>query len=68
MKEQIITIEIDQEGRITADAQGFSGNSCLRELEKLLEGMTPGQASLERKPEFGNRISIAPTQTIGKKS
>lgn len=39
MKEQRIAVEIDHEGRITAEADGFSGDACLRELEKLLDGL-----------------------------
>lgn len=68
MKEQRITIEIDQEGQISADAEGFSGNTCLHDLEKLLEGMSPGQATLVRKPDTENRVTTTRTQTLGKKS
>lgn len=50
MKEQRITIEIDREGRITADAEGFSGDACLRELDQLLEDLAVGVATVERKP------------------
>lgn len=43
MKEQRITVEIDREGRITADAEGFTGDACLRDLERLLDGLSPGR-------------------------
>lgn len=50
MKEQTITIEIDADGRLTADAEGFSGDTCLKELEKLLEGLAQWE-SVERKTD-----------------
>lgn len=68
MKEQRIIIEINREGRITADAEGFSGDACLRDLERLLEGLAPGKATLDRKPESGQaNIAAARTQSLGKK-
>ena len=56
MKEQRIVIEIDEEGRIRADADGFAGDTCLRELEKLLEGLSPGVLSVAA---FGNALHVA---------
>jgi hypothetical protein len=68
VREQRITVEIDRDGRITADAEGFSGDACLKELEKLLEGLSPGTASVDRKPDAGTtRVSSTRTQTVGKK-
>lgn len=68
MKEQHITVEIDREGRITADAKGFTDDACLRELERILEGLSPGIATLDRKPEAGTgRVSITRTHAVGKK-
>jgi hypothetical protein len=68
MKEQRITIEIDHDGRITADADGFSGDACLLELERLLEGLAPGTATVERKPDAGTaRVTTTRTQSVGKK-
>ena len=68
MKEQRITVEIDREGRITADAEGFTGDACLRDLERLLEGLSPGVATLERKPDASTgRVTTTRTQTVGKK-
>lgn len=69
MKEQRIVIEIDGEGRISADADGFSGDTCLRDLEKLLEGLSPGVISVDRKPDTGaSRSSVLHTQRVGKKT
>ena len=35
--EQRITIEIDNDGKIKAKTNGFSGDTCLEELQELLE-------------------------------
>lgn len=68
MKEQRITVEIDSEGRITASAEGFSGDTCLRDLERLLEDLAPGTASIQRKPDDGTtRATTSNTQSVGKK-
>jgi len=68
MKEQRITIEIDGDGRITADAEGFTGDTCLRDLERLLEGLAPGTATVDRKPDAGTvKVAAARTVTMGKK-
>ena len=68
MKEQRITVEIDREGRITADAEGFSGDACLRDLERLLEGLSPGTATIERKPDAGaSQCTTTRTQPVGRK-
>jgi hypothetical protein len=68
MKEQRITVEIDRDGKITADAEGFTGDACLRDLERLLEGLSPGTVTLDRKPDAGTgRITTARNQTVGRK-
>lgn len=68
MKEQRVEIVIDPEGRITADAQGFSGDACLGELEKLLKDLAAGRASLERKPDSSSgRVLNQNTQQVGKR-
>lgn len=68
MKEQRITIEISHEGKITADAEGFSGDACLRDLERLLEGLAPGTATVDRKVDDGTaRRTMMRTQDLGKK-
>lgn len=69
MKEQRITIEIDREGQITADADGFSGDACLEALDKILDGLAPGTARVDRKPDAGEKsIRKSRTQHVGKKS
>ena len=65
MKEQRIVVEIDHEGRITADAEGFSGDACLRDLERLLEGLSVAMASIDRKPDAGTaRVTTTQLDTI----
>ena len=68
MKEQRITIEIDREGRITADAEGFAGDACLRDLDRLLEGLAAGVATIDRKSDTPNaRVAQRATQGTGRK-
>jgi hypothetical protein len=68
MKERRITIEISYEGKITADAEGFAGDACLTELERLLEGLAPGTATVDRKADDGAaRITPTRRQDLGKK-
>jgi hypothetical protein len=69
MKETRITIEIDHEGRITADADGFSGDACLKELERLLHELSPGKATIDHKPGSGaQQIIRNRKQDLGRKS
>lgn len=69
MKEQRITIEIDEGGRITADAEGFSGDACLRDLDKLLEGLAAAREDTSRKPDEGDaKAKARKTVAVGKKS
>ncbi|MFM7199193.1 MAG: DUF2997 domain-containing protein [Myxococcota bacterium] len=69
MKEQKIVVEIDRDGRITADAEGFTGDACLKDLEKLLEGLGSLPESTARKPDAGTvKMVNTPHQTLGRKS
>jgi len=68
MREQRITIEISHDGKITADAEGFSGDACLRDLERLLEGLAPGKACVKPKSDDGNeRRASTRTQDLRKR-
>ena len=68
MKETRITVSISSEGTITADAEGFTGDACLKDLERLLEGLAPGTATVDRKPDAGTaRVTTTRTQGVGKK-
>jgi hypothetical protein len=71
VKEQRITIEIDEAGKITADADGFSGDACLRDIDKLLEGIAAAREETTRKPDEGDaraKARAGKTVTVGKKS
>ena len=54
MKEQRITIEIDEDGQLRADAEGFAGDLCVKDLERLLEGLGE-DAVTQRKQDEGAR-------------
>lgn len=67
MKEQKIVIEIGHDGSITADAEGFTGDACLHDIDRLLDGLGGQKATVERKPDAGKaRVSRAQTQRLGK--
>jgi Protein of unknown function (DUF2997) len=68
VKEHRITIEINRDGKITADAEGFSGDACLHDLERLLDGLAPGVATADRKSDEGTlQRATTRTQDVGKK-
>ena len=65
MKEQKIVIEIDHEGKLTAEAEGFTGDACLKELDRLLEGIAAHRETVERKPEVNDqRVSTRGRRTV----
>lgn len=53
MKEQRIIVDIDRDGRITADADGFTGDACLKDLERLLEALASTPEEVTRKAASG---------------
>jgi hypothetical protein len=69
MKEHRIDIEIDAEGRITADADGFAGDACLADLERLLADIASPWETVNRKPDPGQTRAAAQTRIkVGKDS
>lgn len=67
MKEQRITIDIDAQGRLTADADGFEGDVCMQDLERLLDGLSAPRNSVQRKPARPVQLSQQAVQSIGRK-
>lgn len=63
MKEQRITIQIGPDGKLTADAEGFSGDACIKELDKLLEGLAVIPLRVDRKPGAMGAGIVAPRQS-----
>ena len=60
MKETTIIVTISPEGTISADADGFTGDACLKDLERLLEGLAPGTATVARKPPWSDCSTARP--------
>ncbi len=68
MKETVIVVEIDGDGRISADAEGFEGDACVAELGRLLAGLGFEEAAVERKPDAaGRRARTRRRTTLGRK-
>jgi hypothetical protein len=61
MKEQRITVDIDRDGRVTADAEGFTGDACLKDLERLLEGLASTPDEVTRKTAAGAALVTGKT-------
>ena len=51
MKEFNVEIEIDENGNIIADAKGFHGKVCEKELDELLQGLD-NYSEDKKKPEY----------------
>lgn len=65
MREQRIEVEIDEFGRIKADAHGFSGDACVKDLEKILADCGGAWAVIDRKtPERPSSTSTAPKSDL----
>ncbi len=62
MPEQRITIEIDENGKITAKTDGFEGSACLDMLQELLED-EPLPASIKPTDDYYKTLA---TKTTGK--
>lgn len=69
MKEHRIEIEIDAEGRITADADGFTGDACVADLERLLADIASPWQTVDRKPDPGHTRTTGQARIkVGKQS
>ena len=68
MPDVSITIIIEQDGSLSADAEGFEGGECLAEIEKLMAGLA-GATEVHKKPEFDRRPRVGATrrQDVGRR-
>ncbi len=67
MKEEKILIKIDPYGKITADAEGFQGEACMKDLEILLKDIAPVQ-QVDKKDGFYQKQQVVQRQKISQKS
>jgi len=69
MKEQKIVIEIAADGKLTAEAEGFSGDTCIKEMEKLLESLASEIEDVRRHGDPRTaQTTTQRTQNLGRKS
>lgn len=67
MPEQRITVTIDDEGKITAKTAGFHGESCLDELQTLLEEIGTLQEVKKTDDYYQqNTLKVTNKQTVGR--
>ncbi|HEC39787.1 hypothetical protein LCGC14_0924090 [marine sediment metagenome] len=52
LKEEKIIIDIYEDGKITAEADGFIGKICMKELEKILEDMPEIEETKHKKDYY----------------
>ncbi len=57
MEEEKIIIEIDEEGRITADLEGFTGEVCEVEIKALLEGLAEINR-IDKKDDYFQEVNV----------
>ena len=57
MKEFTVSIEIDEDGSITAETKGITGDICVTELEEVLKDIE-GDKGHKNKPEFYSKKDI----------
>ncbi len=57
MAEQRIIVEIDEDGKITAKTNGFKGEACLDELQKLL-GEEAAPSKLKPTDDFYQKTTV----------
>jgi hypothetical protein len=67
MKEQRIVVEIDRLGRISADAEGFSGDACLKELERILGEVAASPETLRRKVDGSAAMTSTQKNQVSRK-
>lgn len=59
--EQRIEIEIDENGVISAKTEGFKGEACIEELQKLLEGVAL-ITEFNKTDEYYQKVDVKTTQ------
>ncbi|PVZ68914.1 DUF2997 domain-containing protein [Pelagibaculum spongiae] len=62
MAEQKITLIIDEEGCISAKAEGFNGEACLEALDKILENQAV--VNVRTTSEYSQKVSINNCTTV----
>ncbi len=63
MAEERITITIDAEGKVQASTEGFKGDVCIEELEKLLGDLVELEKITET-DEHHQQVRIAHRQKV----
>ena len=64
MKEEKIIIEIDEFGQIKAEAKDFIGEICLKEMEKLFDGIQDIEKIRKKDDFYKKSTSIKRKSTI----
>lgn len=57
MNEQIITIKIEEDGKIRAATEGFVGTECTSELDKLMKDLATSVSRKKKEEYFKEKIN-----------
>ena len=66
-EQQTIVFEIRSDGTLTADAEGFVKDACLKELDALLKQVQSVPLVVERKDDSESRVQQQKTINIQQK-
>lgn len=67
MSDQKITIKIDEDGKISAQTEGFKGELCLKELESLLQGIAD-ISEVKKTDDYYQKQVVATKEQIKRKT
>lgn len=67
MSDQKITIKIDEDGKISAQTEGFKGEFCLKELESLLQGIAD-IGDVKKMDDYYQKQVVATKEQIKRKT
>jgi len=56
MKEHKIQVTINEDATMTIDAEGFAGDACVKEVEKLLDDIA-SLGEIRKKPDYYKNVA-----------
>lgn len=66
MKEQRITVTINEDGSLDLKTDGIKGEACLSEVEELLDGLAE-ITDVKKTDEYYQKINVSQKNTITQK-
>lgn len=63
MKERKIEVKINEDGSLEIDADGFTGDACIKEIEDMIGDISMTK-EIEKKPEYYKKTKKTSRQYI----